>query len=160
MEDLRKAVALLFKRKGKEALTEKEFVFSASMDMRWFSPKEAQRLLDLSREAGLVSLEGGQLVPTFDVRNVKTPMDFTPSASLLDAEVDDLFQKMVGTICSAAGLPKKEVVSAINGVQERMGVYGEVAALIAGRRYDVDMTPYYTDVKKLVSSRRASSAAS
>lgn len=159
MEDLRKAVALLFKRKGKDALTEKEFVFSASMDMRWFSPKDAQRLLDLSREAGLVSLEGGDLVPTFDVREVKAPMDFTPSTGLLEAEVDDLFQKLVGAICGAAGLPKKEVVSTINGLQGRMGVYGEVAALIAALHYDVDATSHYDEVENLIRGRKTSSAA-
>ncbi len=159
MEDLKKAVALLFKRKGKDVLTEKEFVFSASMDMRWFSPKDAQRLLDLSREAGLVTLEGGNLVPAFDLKEVKTPMDFVPSTSLLQAEVDDVFQKLVQTICGAAGLSKKEVVSTINGLQGRMGVYGEVAALIAALHYDVDVTSYYDEVEALIKGRKTSSAA-
>ncbi len=159
MEDLKRAIALLFKRKGKEKLTEKEFVFSASMDLRWFSPKEAQRLLDLSREAGLLSSTRGELALTFDLKEVEVPMDFTPSAKILEVEVDDIFQRMVAAICSSSGRPKREVVSTINGIQEHMGVYGEMAALIAGRRFDVDMSTFYDEVEDLMKGRRASSRA-
>jgi len=34
MDDLRNAIALLFRRKGRDELSEKEFVLSASMDLR------------------------------------------------------------------------------------------------------------------------------
>ncbi len=159
MEELKRAVALLFKIKGKESLTEKEFVFSASMDMRWFSPKEAQRLLDLSREAELLSLEGGELTPTFDVKEVETPMDFTPTADVLKVEVDEIFPRMVRAICKESERPRKEVVSTINGIQERMGVYAEVAALIAGRRWGVEMQSFYDEVEGLIEHRRSSSGA-
>ena len=44
-DELRDAIALLFKRKGRDELSEREFVLSASMDMHWFPPRDAQRLL-------------------------------------------------------------------------------------------------------------------
>ena len=41
MDELRDAIALLFKRKGRDELSEREFVLSASMDLRWFPPRDA-----------------------------------------------------------------------------------------------------------------------
>src|SRR3989441_11397846 len=54
MDELRDAIALLFKRKGRDELSEREFVLSASMDLRWFPPRDAQRLLQLGLETKLL----------------------------------------------------------------------------------------------------------
>jgi hypothetical protein len=78
MSDLQRSIVLLFRRKGKETLTEKEFVFSASMDLRWFSPKEAQRLLDLGISGGYLQRKNGSVVPTFDTSVSEVPLDYKP----------------------------------------------------------------------------------
>src|SRR3989442_10973414 len=59
MEELRDAIALLFKRKGRDELSEREFVLSASMDMHWFPPRDAQRLLQLGVETNLLESQVG-----------------------------------------------------------------------------------------------------
>jgi hypothetical protein len=153
MEDLKTTVAFLFKRKGRTSLSEKEFVFSASMDLRWFSPKDAQKLLDISIKKGLLSLKDGRLRPTFDLDEAEVPLDFAPSAEVLK-EGEDLFKRMVDEISSASGRPSREVVSRINTIQARMGIYGEVAALLAGREMGVDMRPFIDDVDRLIRDRR------
>ncbi len=66
MSELQKSIAVLYKSKGREELTEKEFVFSASMDLRWFSPKEAQKLMEAGLTGGFLERRNGSLVPTFD----------------------------------------------------------------------------------------------
>lgn len=159
MTDLRQTVALLFKRKGRETLTEKDFVFSASMDLHWFSPREAQRLLDISRERGLLTFEEGRLRPTFNVREVSVPLDFTPSAALLEDSSVDLFEELVTHIAARAEASPKEVVSQVNGLQGRLGIYGEVAALLVGLRLGVDMSGLRERVQRLVEARRATAPA-
>ncbi len=158
MGDLERTIALLFKRKGKECLTEKEFVFSASMDLRWFPPKDAQRLLDLSLRRGLVSLAEGKLRPTFDLESADAPLDFSPTAEVLREE-DDLFKRMVEAIAEVSGQPRKEIVARTNAVQARMGIYAEAAALIAGQSMEVDMRGFYEEVEELVKQRRTSPVA-
>ena len=45
------------------------------------------------------------------------------------------------------------MISRINAVQEKMGVEIEVAALLAGRALDVDMSGFIDDVGKEILSR-------
>ena len=46
MDDLRTALAVIFKRKGKDRLTMNEIVMSASMDHHWFDPENAKKQLE------------------------------------------------------------------------------------------------------------------
>lgn len=149
-----RTIALLFRRKGKESLTEREFVFSASMDLGWFPPKEAQRLLDLGLKQGLLAQEEGAIRPRFDVEALEVPLDFAPSESVFEEQ--DLFPRLVDVIATASGRPRKEVVAHINAIQARMGVYGEVAALLAGVGLDVDLTAFRPEVEELAGQRRPS----
>jgi hypothetical protein len=155
MEDLKRTIALLFKRKGQPILSERDFVFSASMDMRWFPPKEAQRLLEVALKRGLLSLQDGKLTPNFDLDKVDVPLDFAPSEEVLKGD-DDVFQRMVQEISRASGRPAKDVVARINAIRSMMGIYGEVAALLAGSEMGVDMKPFYPDVEDILRSRRPS----
>ena len=73
MSEIEIALAQLFLKKGKSSLTEKEFVFAASLDLRWFVPKEAQKFLDISLESDLLSMDGDKVRPTFNYKNVDIP---------------------------------------------------------------------------------------
>src|SRR4030043_536622 len=84
MSDLEKSIVLLFRRKGKGLLTEQEFVSSASFDLRWFSPKDAQKLLDISLTGGFLQRKTGHVVPTFDMEKVQVPLDYKPSKEVLE----------------------------------------------------------------------------
>ncbi len=86
-------------------------------------------------------------------------MDFTPTAEILKVEVDEVFPRMVRAICRESERPRREVVSTINAIQDQMGIYAEVAALIAGRRWDVDMDSFYDEIEGLIRRRRSSSGA-
>ncbi|MGQ0796512.1 MAG: DUF2240 family protein [Methanobacteriota archaeon] len=150
MDELRKAIALLFRRKGRVELSEKEFVLSASMDLRWFPPREAQRLLQSGLEAKLLASEAGVIRPTFDVAAVDVPRDFMPGLSVLDAVPGggDLFVRIVDAIASRIGSDRRSVISSVNAVQERMDVELEVAALIAAHRAGVDVGPFLQEVER------------
>jgi hypothetical protein len=143
MSEVERSIAVLFRRKGKEVLTEKEFVFSASMDLRWFSPKDAQKLLDAGLTAGFLKRIDGNLLPTFDFSKVNVPIDYKPSSDLLKETVKkrsrDLFSEIVETISKSMSVPKREIVSRVNKKQEMMGIDIEPAALLVACDYGVDV---------------------
>jgi len=148
MSDLQKSIAVLFRRKGKEILTEREFVFSASMDLRWFSPKEAQKLLDAGLSGGYLQRKNGNVFPTFDCAIVEVPLDYKPSRDVLDqlpARQADLFSEIVDRIVKAKSVSKREVVSRVNKKQELMGIDVEPAALLVASDYGVSVDSKYIE---------------
>jgi hypothetical protein len=92
MTELMKTIAVVFKRKGKSMLSEKEFVNTLLFDLRWSdtgkSPKitavDAQKILDAGIKQGLLSLQEGVLKPVFDYKVVEIPLNFLPSKEVMD----------------------------------------------------------------------------
>src|SRR3990172_5256847 len=160
MDDLRNAIALLFRRKGRDELSEKEFVLSASMDLRWFPPRDAQRLLQRGLDANLLASDAGVIRPTFDVAAVDVPRDCAPGKSALHQPPHPppapapppgpgaLFVRIVDAIAGRSGSDRRSVISSVNAVQERMDVELEVAALIAAHRAGVDISPFLREVER------------
>ena len=142
MSDLQRSIALLFRRKGKDLLTEKEFVFSASMDLRWFSPKEAQRLLDVGITGGFLQKKNGNIVPTFDTSLIEVPLDYKPGKDIFEHvphKPQDFFSEVVDRIVKTKSVPKREVVSRVNKKQELLGIDVEPAALLVASDYGLSM---------------------
>jgi hypothetical protein len=138
MSDLKSSIAVLFRTKGKDFLTEREFVFSASMDLRWFSPKDAQRLLDVGISGGLLQRKNGNIFPTFDCSAIEVPLDYKPSVEMFEQVAkrnQDLFSEIVERIVKAKSVPKREVVSRVNKKQELLGIDVEPAALLVASDY-------------------------
>ena len=125
--------------------------------MNWFRPTEAQRLLRIAQDTRLVELRGGFLRTTFDPGSVDVPVDFRPPASVLELAPppEDLFVKILNRIVEHAGTERKAAVSAINAIQERMGVHIEVAALIQARALGVEVSDLIDPVRESVLKRSA-----
>src|SRR5207249_11827649 len=110
MEELRNAIALLFKRKGRDSLSEREFVLSASMGLRWFPPRDAQRLLRVCLETKLLESRDGTIRPVFDVSAVEFPRDYVPTTAILamhTAVEENLFLRFVDAIAVMTGMDRK-----------------------------------------------------
>jgi hypothetical protein len=150
MDDLRYAIALLFKRKGRDELTEREFVLSASMDLRWFPPRDAQRLLQLGLETSLLESHGGNIRPAFPIDSVDVPRDFVPTAKTLEVATpasEDIFLRIVDAIVAHTKSDRRSIIASVNAVQEKMDVDVEVAALVAARQAGLDVGPFLGPVK-------------
>jgi hypothetical protein len=142
MSELQKSIALLFRRKGKDSLTEREFVFSASMELRWFSPKEAQKLLDLGLTGGYLKRKNGGISPTFDYSSIEVPLDYKPGQDIFEnirKKNADLFSEIVDRIVRTKSVPKREVVSKVNKKQELLGIDVEPAALLVLSDYGLSV---------------------
>ena len=155
MSEIEVALAQLFRKKGKSALTEKEFVFAASLDLRWFTPKEAQKFLDISVESELLAQDGDKIKPTFDYKNMEIPKGYAPTTELLQSSVKPkgIFLKIVDQISTEKDVPSKDIISAVNQTQDRMNVAVEVAALIVARQYGVDISEYIDQVEEDIGTR-------
>src|SRR3989442_6981761 len=150
MDELRDAIALLFKRKGRDELSEREFVLSASMDLRWFPPRDAQRLLQLGLETKLLESQGGAIRPAFDVNSVEVPRDYVPTSAILDVPTpasEDVFLRIVDAIAAKTRTDRKSVIASVNGGPEKLDVEVEVAALPAANPIVADAPPYLPAVQ-------------
>ncbi|HHT75149.1 MAG: DUF2240 family protein [Methanomassiliicoccaceae archaeon] len=155
MGELETCLAVLYKRKGKNVLTEAEFQFAVSLDFRWFTPQEAQRLMDLAIKRGLLVRNDMYLSPSFDYKDIDAPLSFRPSHDVLSEEKEEpnLFARLVGLIASKGGLKKREAVARINKMQERLGVDVEVAALVIASDLGEDVSDLVGPVREEILSR-------
>lgn len=153
--ELQRSLAFIFLRKGKEYLTEKEIVYSASMDLRWFSPKDAQKLLDFGLREKLLERRDGSVRLGFDPKSVELPLDFRPSKAAIEEprELLSPFVEVLERLSVARGLPRKTIVSKINHKQESLAIDAEVAALLIARELEVDVSDLYDRVESELRSR-------
>ncbi|MBI5000138.1 MAG: DUF2240 family protein [Euryarchaeota archaeon] len=154
MGELETAIAAIFKAKGSEKLGEREFVMFASMNKRWFSPKDAQRMMEAGVKAKLLALSDGTLTPTFKVADVSVPIDFAPSQKLFqEGGAAPLFQRLVAEISRAKRMNKREAIAAVNRKQEEADVEIEVAALLVAREAGIDIGQYIGEAKEEILGR-------
>lgn len=161
-DELRNGVALIFRRKAKDLLTDKEFVFSASMDLRWFNYTDAMKFLELALSRNLVRREGRGITPTFDHRKLELPATFRPSPDLLTeqagpsgASQETLFMRLVDLIAKSSKQDRSAVISRINRKRDVLRVDAEVLALLVAREDGLDISPYIIEAEKVVRERIA-----
>ncbi|MDI3482566.1 MAG: hypothetical protein PWQ88_437 [Candidatus Methanomethylophilaceae archaeon] len=158
-EELERCITALFRLKGREAMGEKEFVFSTSIDLRWFRPSDAQHLLDICISEGILKIEGGYLRPTFDMSQVDIPLAFRPSPDLIKTaaksnatEKKDLFHRLI-SMAIDAGMERRSFVAECNRLQDRLGVEIEIAGMLVLKDNGVDVMPVINEATSLVVSR-------
>lgn len=155
MSEMEITLAQIFRKKGKSSLAEKDFVFAVSLDFRWFGPKDAQKLLELGLDSGLLAMKDGMVSPTFDHKAIDIPKGFAPVQDLLAAPVQPkgIFLKIVDALALKTGMPAKDLISQINQTQDRMGIDVEVAALIVAKNLGVDVSEYLDPVEEELGTR-------
>jgi len=128
MSELTYTVSMPFKRRGKEALKDMEFVMALSMDLKWFTPDQAKSVLGEAQKSGLLKRDGELVRPSFDISKIEIPSGFKPVA----IEKKTIFEKVIERIITSTGIEKRKVVSMINKKQEELSkqVVIEVSAIL------------------------------
>lgn len=183
MSELQRTVAVVFNRKGKKMLSEREFINALFFELKWSDPtgagrieaREAQRILEAALRLGLLELTDGYVRPTFDHKTVEVPLNYRPTRDLLKelgdgtpapepspakevkkaeaktpAQPMPVFSVIIDDIAAKSGWNKRDVVSRINKVMEKLSIDAEVAALLIGRDVGVDVGKYMLEVKEEV----------
>jgi hypothetical protein len=134
---LRRTVAALFQREGRERVEESRFVVALSLDRDWFSADQARRVVDLAASEGLVVRDGDELVARFDPSAVDLPEEFIPEESVLRDR--STFERVLDTIVDS-GIEKQEAVGDINAIQADLVVTVEAAAVLYAHRRGLDVS--------------------
>lgn len=147
MDELKKCLSFVFRQGGKK-LSEKDFIFFISMELRWFQPKDAWKLLKIGLKNGLLSLEDGEVKPNFDYMKIDVPIDYIPSRNVLIVSQPEknLFLTIVDEIAAHTDIEKKDLFSMINKKMEKMYVDIEVAALLVGIEEGIAISKFLDDV--------------
>ncbi|MEA1894522.1 MAG: DUF2240 family protein [Euryarchaeota archaeon] len=172
---LEQVVAHIFRKKGK-VTSIGEFVFALSLDLKWFSPDQAESVLANAEQRELVRITGEVVEPLFDVHSVEIPIDFRPDQSILyrqERSVDATAHKdevlVEGTeeasdestvidrvVEQLSGVKsKQEVIRLINDAQERLGIVEtDAVALLVARTCGIDVSEMIDEVyDRLVRSK-------
>ncbi len=150
--DLQRTIASLFKRKSKKVIPAQELELLASMELRWFEPKDARKLVELSIKLGLIEETADGLSTKFDVDSVEIPFAFKPPKDLLvdlEHNQDSLFMQLIDHICISTALDRNEVIAEINAKQVELNNYLtlEVVAVLFAKEKSVDVEEYISKVK-------------
>lgn len=163
---LERVVAHVFRKKGK-VTSISEFVFALSLDLKWFSPDQAESVLTNAERRGLVQITGEVVEPLFDIHSVEIPLDFRPDRSIMDPDpgersIDATARKGEALLEEAAegrtvidrvveqlsGVKsKQEIIRLINDTQERLGVIEtDAVALLVARTCGIDISGMIDEV--------------
>ncbi len=172
---LEQVVAHVFRKKGK-VTSISEFVFALSLDLKWFSPDQAESVLTNAEQRKLVRITGEVVEPLFDIHSVEIPIDFRPDQSIIDRQersidatarkghasleeieepsgestvIDRVVEQLSGV------KSKQEVIRLINDAQERLGIVEtDAVALLVARACGIDVSGMIDEVyDRLVRSK-------
>jgi hypothetical protein len=148
-------IAFLFNRSGKKELRDAELYLPLSMELGWFSTKESQEFVKFALEQGLLSKKDEVLTPTFALEDIAIPVGFIPSKRFFHEKQDE-HRTQNGTnqillyMCSKTNQKKDVMQEEISRESQEKNILFEVAALSVARRYNVDMSIYYSDVEQRI----------
>lgn len=128
MSDLTYTVSMPFKRKGKDALKDTEFILALSLDLKWFNPEQAKMVLNDAQRSGLLKREGEMVRPSFDISSIEIPSGWKP----VTLEKKTIFDMIIERIILGTGIEKRKVIAMINKKQEELSkqVVIEVSAIL------------------------------
>ena len=153
-EEPKTALAALFQMRGRDTITESEFVLDASMKLRWFSPREAQKLLQIGVDRGLLRTDAGNVRAAFEVGSVAVPVNYRPGPDAFAPPMAvDLFERILERLRGATGQGTQPIVAQINQIQERLGVDAEVAAAHVAVCHGVDVSDLLPELEAEVLRR-------
>ncbi|HDN65574.1 MAG TPA: DUF2240 family protein [Methanosarcinales archaeon] len=164
---LEQVVAHIFRKKGK-VTSISEFVFALSLDLKWFSPDQAESVLANAEQRELVRITGEVVEPLFDIHSVEIPVDFRPDQSILyrqersidaTATKDEVLLKETKEASDESAIidrvveqlsgvkSKQEVIRLINDAHERLGIVEtDAVALLVARTCSIDVSGMIDEV--------------
>jgi hypothetical protein len=147
-------LAFLFNRSGKTGLTEAELYLPLSMELGWFSTKEAQQFVKYAIKKDLVVKKEGVLSPNFPLDTIKIPVGFTPSKKMFSESSDDrkeknIIEEIAAQIFEQTHQDTIAVAEEIKKEEREKNLLAEVAALYVARKHGVEVSGWYPFVEKL-----------
>lgn len=141
VELLKSAVAAIFKRKGKKYVTEEEFIFAASMELRWFPPVKASIFMKNAKKYGLLAATKEGLTPTFRLEDADLSQVISSPQEVADeTESPNPVATIVELVSQRTGQPKSEVLSRINRLKRELNLETQASAVLVASQSGLDVT--------------------
>jgi hypothetical protein len=157
-EKVRQIISFVFKRSGKQRLTESEFYLTISMDLKWCPPKRAKEFVSHLISLGVLKKEGEDVFPEFDVDDVVIPLGFHPqeedfifddSEGAVDtSETKDALEHVVHRIQAKTLLDKGRIEKEISRLIEKKHIHRSAALALFARFYNVSITDLLPELKE------------
>ena len=158
--------AAFFRNKGKNLISETEFLMAISLDFHWMPYGPAKQLLAALLSKNILVKNGDLLKPTFDISEIEVPVAYRPSDQLISslgknapAKTEtkpsgdaDLLPSMIAA-AAEKGLEKRIFISEANSLSKKMGTDMLAAALIILRDEGVDITSFADRVYEAMKSK-------
>lgn len=149
-------LAFLFKRSGKEELSQSEIYLPLSMNLKWYTLQQARSFINLALNQKLLIKKGEMLTPNFDYKKVAIPIGFQPSKQIVVGKEDDikkeenLVNKIIIKIAKKTKLDKKEITEKISKAEKEKNINTELAALLIGREYGVEVAVFFDEIEEII----------
>ena len=147
-------ISFLFKRSGKEELTASELYLPLSMDLKWFSPKEAKDFVNSALLQNFLIKKGDPIKPNFDYKKIAVPVGFYPSKQTFEGEKDkvneerqDVMKLIICQIVEKTEQDEQSVFEEIKEASNERNISLEVAALLVSRKYDIVVSAFFDQVE-------------
>ena len=150
-------ISFLFKRSGKDELKESEIYLPLSLELGWFSAREAREFVTYALEQKLLVKKDGLLIPSFDVEKIIVPVDFYPSKksfsvekTKLKKEEQNVIDVVVQQLVEKTGKEPKEIFEKIKEVETEKSITSDVALLFIAKKFNIDVSGYFDHVEKAI----------
>jgi hypothetical protein len=113
-------------------------VYYLAFERGWMNIEQANLLLALARDEGLIAVDGDMIRPLFDTTTVEIPLGFRPPSSIFRRS--DPLQELMQRIEKAKNIPATSVAAEMNAIISREFdgyLRPEAALVILARRHAV-----------------------
>ena len=150
-DELTVCAAAFLRNKGKNVVTETEFLMGISMDLHWMPHGDAKKLLSALISGRILEKNGEYLRPTFNIPSVNVPVAYRPPKDILAsvrvpvpaaAPSDGNVFPMLINEAVDLGMEKRDFIAKCNLIQKDLNIDTLVAGLIILRDAGVDIAPF------------------
>lgn len=156
-EKVKQIISFVFKRSGKQRLSESEFYLTISMELKWCPPKIAKEFVSHLVSFGWLKKSGQDVFPSFDVDKVVIPIGFHPTDGEFivddrkgtdgDNETTNVFGHMIHRIQAKTLLDKNRIEKEILKIIEEKHIHRLAALALYAHSYNVDISDLLTDLR-------------
>lgn len=148
-------IAFIFKRSGKNELGFSEFYLSLSMDLNWFTPKQAKEFINIALKQKLLIKKDDLIKPNFDYNKTSVPVGFYPSKQVFEekevkkhVKEEDVLKKIIRRIVEETNLNEQEVVTKLQEIEKEKNITPGVAALLVGKEHNVSLDDFFNKIEE------------
>lgn len=125
-----------------------EFIFFLAIDRKWMNKDQANRLISIAEERGLIRQEEGIILPVFDPTEITIPLGFRPSSEIF-AQPDPV-QEVLERVAATTQKEVSVIAAEMNDLIQQGfdgNLRAEAAVVIVARRYNTQFEDLITELQ-------------